>query len=107
MRVAWRVVLVCMTLAGAGCVETAGGPYGNPYYYGPPPPPPPGYYYGPGYGGDHGAQAAERDRNRRRQNCNVQWSNCVAVCNQFTNANQRAMCIASCNNGLNQCMNSI
>lgn len=107
VRGALRVAMVLAAVSGVSCVVSEGQYYGDPYSYGPPPPPPPGYYYGPGYGGGHDAQAAERHRNRQRQNCNVQWTNCVAVCNQFNNANQRAMCIASCNNGLNQCMNSI
>jgi hypothetical protein len=98
-----RIVAVLAALTAASCVEVADPYYGDPYYYNPP------RYYGPGYygGTSHDVQAAERRRNRQRQNCNVQWTNCAAVCNQFPNPAQRAMCITSCNNGLNQCMNSI
>ncbi|MEF3697737.1 hypothetical protein [Desulfolutivibrio sp.] len=95
-----------IALTSVSCVEVADPYYGDPYYYGPPPPPPPRYGGGGYYGGGHGYQADERRQSRGRQNCNAQWSNCVAVCNQFPNPSQRAMCIASCNNGLNQCMNS-
>lgn len=42
-----------------------------------------------------------------RQNCNTQWANCTAICNQMGNPSQRAMCIANCNNGLNNCMSGI
>jgi len=99
-------LVLLAVLTAASCVEVADPYYGDPYYYGPPPPPP---RYGGGgyYGGAHDYQADERRRNRIRQNCNTQWANCAAVCNQFPNPSQRAMCIASCNNGLNQCMNSI
>lgn len=102
LRGGLRIAAVLAVLTAASCVEVADPYYGDPYYYNGPP-----RYYGPTYGGPHDAQAMERRRNRQRQNCNVQWTNCAAVCNQFPNPQQRAMCIASCNNGLNQCMNSV
>lgn len=105
-RFVWCLVLALAAVSGVSCVVSDGSYYGDPYYYGSPPPPP-GYYYGPGYGGGHGEQAAERHRNRMRQNCNTQWANCTAMCNQVGNPSQRAMCIANCNNALNNCMSGI
>jgi hypothetical protein len=37
-------------------------------------------------------------------NCNVPWAGCVNVCNTLPDPNQRAVCIANCNNARNICI---
>ena len=101
-----RYVLLLTLLALAGCVDTAqrGGYYEDPYYGRG------GYYQGSGpyyRGGRHDPSydqdAAERRRRNQENACNVSWANCVNVCNSMRDANQRAVCVANCNNALNQC----
>ncbi|MFZ5427270.1 MAG: hypothetical protein ACOZEN_09855 [Thermodesulfobacteriota bacterium] len=86
--------ILCVSML-TGCVDTTDrGYYGG------------GGYYDPGYrGGYHGGQedAYERRRRRIEANCNMNWQNCAAICNQMANAQQRAVCVANCNNALNQC----
>jgi len=103
MRIRYALLLVILGLAG--CVDTGqrGGYYDDPYYGRG------GYYQGnPGYrGGRHDPyydeDAAERRHRNQENYCNVAWSNCVNNCNTMRDANQRAVCVANCNNALNQC----
>ena len=105
MRAIIPLVLLLSFLAG--CVASTGqGGYDEGYYeegrgyYGPRQPGP--GYYGPGpYQGGPGY-----DQQRQRQieaNCNMNWQNCAGVCNTMANPQQRAVCVANCNNALNQC----
>jgi len=67
------------------------------------------YETGPGYyGGGGGYRQHDNYQQHKRQevNCNNNWQNCVGVCNTIGNANQRAVCVANCNNALNQCKNN-
>lgn len=91
----------------AGCVESTGrgGYYDDEYDSG-------RGYYSPRYQQRHGGtynnsdqDAYERRRRRIEVNCNMQWQNCSAVCNQIADAAQRYVCVANCNNALNQCKN--
>lgn len=100
MRVITVLLLLLCAAALAGCEPTRGGYYDGGYYNR-------GGYY-PGYGGGgYGADedAYERRRRRIEVNCNANWQNCAAVCNQFADPNQRYVCVANCNNALNQCKN--
>ncbi|GFK92681.1 hypothetical protein NNJEOMEG_00507 [Fundidesulfovibrio magnetotacticus] len=60
------------------------------------------YETGPGSYGGYSNNAYQQNK-RQEVNCNNNWQNCVAVCNTIANANQRAVCVANCNNALNQC----
>jgi len=96
MRALFAFVLLTSAMLLPGCVETADqGYYGNGRGY-----------YNPGYQGGYSGgnqDAYERRRRRIEANCNMNWQNCAAVCNQMANAQQRAVCVANCNNALNQC----
>lgn len=113
MRVTFSIlVLICASLALAGCVAVIEQPaavYAPPP---PPPPPPPPVYYAPppppapgivieGGGGPN--QDHERAK-KVQANCNTQWTGCVNVCNTLGNPSQKALCIANCNNAKNQCV---
>lgn len=118
MRATIPLALLLLLPVLAGCVESTGrGGYDDENYeegrsY-PPGPPPPGYgpgYYGPGpgyYGPGpqyRGGQGSDYHRQRDIEaNCNMNWQNCAGVCNTMANAQQRAVCVANCNNALNQC----
>lgn len=86
----------------SGCVAPGQGGYYDDGYYGRP-----GYYYGPGYSRRHGEyydqNAYDQQRRRTEANCNMNWQNCAGVCNTMANPQQRAACIANCNNALNRC----
>jgi hypothetical protein len=95
------LLLLCILASASGCVPTSGGYYDD------------GYdnnrgYYNPRYQQRHGGtyydqDSADRQQRRQDANCNMNWQNCVGVCNQLTDANQRYVCVANCNNALNQC----
>ncbi|MFP5238966.1 MAG: hypothetical protein ACLGQW_03955 [Acidobacteriota bacterium] len=101
MRIPFVLLLVLLGLAG--CVETAqrGGYYDDDYYGRP------GYYQGYPRGRNreyyNDQDAYERRRRHEEAVCNTRWANCVNVCNSMRDANQRAVCVANCNNALNQC----
>jgi len=89
----------------SGCVEAGGrgGYYDDPYDNG-------RGYYDPRYQQRHGGtyygndqQNNDQQRRRVEANCNMNWQNCAGVCNTIADPNQRAVCIANCNNALNQC----
>lgn len=97
------LLLLCVLASVAGCVPATsqGGYYDD------------GYdnnrgYYNPRYQQRQGGAYYDQnndDRQQRRQevNCNNNWQNCVGVCNQIHDANQRYVCVANCNNALSQC----
>lgn len=94
------LLLLLMTiLALPGCVD---GSYDD------------GYYSNRGYrgGGGHGGGYYDNDdpyrqRQKRVQaNCNMNWQNCVNICNQIADANHRMVCVANCNNARNACINN-
>ncbi|MFP5221947.1 MAG: hypothetical protein ACLGSA_06610 [Acidobacteriota bacterium] len=96
------LLLLCALASAAGCVPAGrGGYYDNrDYEYGN------SGYYNRGYprGGPYNDQDGyERQQRRQEANCNMNWQNCVGICNQIVDSNQRYACVANCNNGLNQC----
>jgi len=90
MRSTFLALLLFSLSLLAGCYETG-----------------PGYYGGGGYyrGGGYRADDAYQHHKRQEVNCNNNWQNCAAICNTMANPNQRAVCVANCNNALNQCKN--
>lgn len=97
------LLLLCVLASAAGCVPASsqGGYYDDGYYDNNR-----GYYnprYQQRHGGTYNEDAYERQQRRQEANCNMNWQNCVGVCNQIADANQRYVCVANCNNALNQC----
>lgn len=94
-------LLALLLTALPGCVPAGQSPYyDDPYYRSP-------GYYGPGYSRRHGEyynqDQYEHERRRMDTNCNLNWQNCAGVCNSMRDPNQRAVCVANCNNALNRC----
>ena len=97
------LLLLCLSML-AGCVESGrGGYYGDDYYDSGR-----GYYNpnyqrhgGTYYGNDQ--QNQQQQQRRNEANCNMNWQNCAGICNTMHDAQQRAVCVANCNNALNQC----
>lgn len=100
------IILIVLTASAlGGCVETGQYYYDDPYA-----PPNRGYYHPQYYNRPGGTyypsadqQAYEQRRRRIEANCNMNWQNCATGCNTIGNANQRAVCVANCNNALNIC----
>ena len=99
------ILLLLFVSMLAGCVESGRGGYYDDGYYDNGQ----GYYHpnhqqrqgGTYYGNDQQNYAQQQRRNEA--NCNMNWQNCAGVCNTMANAQQRAVCVANCNNALNQC----
>lgn len=60
-------------------------------------------YFGGNPMAPYSGESYESYARRVQAQCNILWDRCARYCNTIRNANQRAACVANCNNELNEC----